>query len=427
MIYLQLTFHRWIIFLITLFYLTSSLTINNFIGRVYHDFPLSLQGHQVRKASSQGRSPVWNQKKHTSEIRPLTFTITHRLTHLMSIISDEKESDNLSLKIKGKSIVRKVKTKNSTAPNELQLQQSQQQQQQPSSLKHSSKVNESINKKTRKKSSKNNTNGTTFSKVMTRKTTAKTQKSNTTIANTNSSNISSPQDYYWIDSRDCVVVDSSMDQRMFHCTIRGPPQPLKRHRSGNQGFQRRHMYNPSAVAQRSFQKAIRNCCNIRHDDVNQSPLLQDKDDHHHQASHDEATFLFSGPIRMTLHFYMPRPKSHYRNHQPGRGRLKQNAPMLVQRKVDVDNLAKFVLDSLNGILYEDDHQIVSLYCSKCYDDDDDDDDDDDNCSDDNILPPPIDNMLTETCGKTVLWLQSLSSFQDIRGCMDPPRKFQFGR
>ena len=34
------------------------------------------------------------------------------------------------------------------------------------------------------------------------------------------------------------------------------------------------------------------------------------------------------------------------------------------KTVDIDNLAKAVLDSLNGIAYEDDSQIVSLICNK---------------------------------------------------------------
>eukprot|EP00543_Licmophora_paradoxa_P006569 CAMPEP_0202455834 /NCGR_PEP_ID=MMETSP1360-20130828/13268_1 /ASSEMBLY_ACC=CAM_ASM_000848 /TAXON_ID=515479 /ORGANISM="Licmophora paradoxa, Strain CCMP2313" /LENGTH=60 /DNA_ID=CAMNT_0049075513 /DNA_START=266 /DNA_END=448 /DNA_ORIENTATION=- len=39
-------------------------------------------------------------------------------------------------------------------------------------------------------------------------------------------------------------------------------------------------------------------------------------------------------------------------------------------RVDVDNLAKFVLDSLNGVLYHDDRQVVELIAIKRYDNDD---------------------------------------------------------
>jgi len=36
------------------------------------------------------------------------------------------------------------------------------------------------------------------------------------------------------------------------------------------------------------------------------------------------------------------------------------------KKPDIDNVAKIVLDSLNGIVYKDDTQIVSLHCTKVY-------------------------------------------------------------
>lgn len=36
------------------------------------------------------------------------------------------------------------------------------------------------------------------------------------------------------------------------------------------------------------------------------------------------------------------------------------------KKPDIDNIAKVVLDSLNGIAYKDDSQVVSLHLSKWY-------------------------------------------------------------
>ena len=36
-------------------------------------------------------------------------------------------------------------------------------------------------------------------------------------------------------------------------------------------------------------------------------------------------------------------------------------------KTDVDNLLKFFMDSLNGICYDDDRQIVSVKATKVYD------------------------------------------------------------
>jgi len=55
--------------------------------------------------------------------------------------------------------------------------------------------------------------------------------------------------------------------------------------------------------------------------------------------------------------------------KPGPGRLKKKAPSrLSPIRTDVDNLAKFVLDSMNGILYEDDRQITSIHATKLLDD-----------------------------------------------------------
>lgn len=34
--------------------------------------------------------------------------------------------------------------------------------------------------------------------------------------------------------------------------------------------------------------------------------------------------------------------------------------------LDLDNLAKFVLDALNGIAYDDDSQVATLTCAKAY-------------------------------------------------------------
>ena len=64
------------------------------------------------------------------------------------------------------------------------------------------------------------------------------------------------------------------------------------------------------------------------------------------------------PIRVTLLIYEPRPKSvavpcgvlHY------------------NQKGDIDNLAKSILDGLNGVLYADDKQIVDLGIKRRYGD-----------------------------------------------------------
>ena len=43
-----------------------------------------------------------------------------------------------------------------------------------------------------------------------------------------------------------------------------------------------------------------------------------------------------------------------------------NGEILHTKKIDCDNLAKIILDSLNGVAYDDDKQVVRLYVEKIY-------------------------------------------------------------
>jgi Holliday junction resolvase RusA-like endonuclease len=74
---------------------------------------------------------------------------------------------------------------------------------------------------------------------------------------------------------------------------------------------------------------------------------------------------FKGPVCLRVTFDMPRPKGHF-----GSGRradiLKPSAPHHHTKKPDLDNLAKFVKDVLNGLAWEDDCQVVNLYAVKRY-------------------------------------------------------------
>ena len=70
---------------------------------------------------------------------------------------------------------------------------------------------------------------------------------------------------------------------------------------------------------------------------------------------------------MKIVFRIKRPKKHFVGNIAG-GVLKESAPKTIFiGKPDVDNLAKFVLDSLNGVLYDDDSQVVTLNATKMYD------------------------------------------------------------
>ena len=67
-------------------------------------------------------------------------------------------------------------------------------------------------------------------------------------------------------------------------------------------------------------------------------------------------------IQLQIAFKFARPKSHFKKN----GTLLPSAPELHTKKPDIDNLIKFVLDALNGYLYVDDSQIISISASKSY-------------------------------------------------------------
>lgn len=128
--------------------------------------------------------------------------------------------------------------------------------------------------------------------------------------------------------------------------ICGSPRPLQRHRTS-----RFHTYNPSVKYQESFQDALKK-------------LMFD----FHIESIDTPLFDATEYLEMTIIFRMKRPKSHFVNNKPGPGRLKEKAPsQLSSIRTDVDNLSKFVLDSMNGVMYEDDRQIISIHATKLLD------------------------------------------------------------
>jgi len=72
-------------------------------------------------------------------------------------------------------------------------------------------------------------------------------------------------------------------------------------------------------------------------------------------------------IHMDINFCFLRPKSHF-----GTGRnaekLKKSAPFHHIKKPDIDNLEKFLLDSMNKVFFRDDSQIYKIDAEKRYGD-----------------------------------------------------------
>jgi Holliday junction resolvase RusA-like endonuclease len=74
--------------------------------------------------------------------------------------------------------------------------------------------------------------------------------------------------------------------------------------------------------------------------------------------------LITGPIRMKLDFFLPRPKAHLDKH----GVLKANSPVWHCKKPDLDNLIKAVTDAITDTqrVWLDDSQIYQITAVKTY-------------------------------------------------------------
>lgn len=72
---------------------------------------------------------------------------------------------------------------------------------------------------------------------------------------------------------------------------------------------------------------------------------------------------FDGPVRVVAEFVMSRPPSHFRRDGETLASGAARYPRL-----DVDKLARALLDGLTGVCFDDDSQVVSLWADKTWDD-----------------------------------------------------------
>jgi Holliday junction resolvase RusA-like endonuclease len=120
-------------------------------------------------------------------------------------------------------------------------------------------------------------------------------------------------------------------------TVLGEPKPQARHRHFTRGTFS-GTYDPSKDKKESF-----------------ASILQS------QAPKEPIT----APISLELIFYFSRPKNHFKTGKNSE-MLKDSAPDWHSRRPDIDNLVKFVQDSLNKIYYKDDALICQLIAKKFY-------------------------------------------------------------
>jgi hypothetical protein len=132
-------------------------------------------------------------------------------------------------------------------------------------------------------------------------------------------------------------------------TVQGKPSPLMTARFRFRKYGRAiTAWNPSADLQASFLKAAKDALSFH-----AVPVFPDQS------------------IYVRVVFWIRRPAFHFIASNRGPGRLKpqfqDQMAFLPRKSLDADNLAKFVLDALKGLLYTDDSQVVNLVSVKLHD------------------------------------------------------------
>ncbi|GMH73330.1 hypothetical protein TL16_g06160 [Triparma laevis f. inornata] len=156
-----------------------------------------------------------------------------------------------------------------------------------------------------------------------------------------------------------------LTEKSLHGSVAGRPVPLNRHRNNG-----KFNYNPSKKAQDSLSDAIKEgleeWCDFRiayEDDLEKDSLKP-------------ITLFGTHLLQLNILFRLRRPRSHYKSNRAGPGRLKikeQDITLFEDNRItggsaDLDNLIKFFLDSMNGVFWEDDRQVVKVVGGKVWDD-----------------------------------------------------------
>lgn len=80
---------------------------------------------------------------------------------------------------------------------------------------------------------------------------------------------------------------------------------------------------------------------------------------------EEKRRMFLGPVILSVVFYVPRPKGHYRTGKHA-AELRPSAPEYPTTKPDLLKLTRAVEDALTGIVWRDDSQVVDQHLEKRY-------------------------------------------------------------
>lgn len=75
--------------------------------------------------------------------------------------------------------------------------------------------------------------------------------------------------------------------------------------------------------------------------------------------------LLEGPLRLSVRFYITRPKGHFGTGRNS-GTVKPSAPPYPAKQPDLTKLVRAVEDALTGLAWRDDAQIVQQTAAKLY-------------------------------------------------------------
>lgn len=130
------------------------------------------------------------------------------------------------------------------------------------------------------------------------------------------------------------------DRPMFSYTRLGKPKAMPRSRHYNRGF-----FNAKKADLLDLRRAISDA----HPCLKNGPM-----------------FPKGTPVKVVIKCYLKRPESDFKNGTRASLILKKAAAVMPWAPIipDVDNLAKFVMDALNKLVYHDDKQVVVLEVQK---------------------------------------------------------------
>lgn len=121
---------------------------------------------------------------------------------------------------------------------------------------------------------------------------------------------------------------------MIKFIIPGEPKAKARHRTTKSGFN----YTPKETVE--YENWVKQCFILEHGQT-----------------------MLEGQIKAEIRAYFGIPKSYSKKKR----REIEEGALRPTKRPDTDNIAKAVLDSLNGIAYKDDSSIVSLQVDKYFD------------------------------------------------------------